>query len=95
MNKFSATFADGTTVTRKTAREYAVAWRVTWTTDNGIARVETGFSVSREKAAPYRPEIAWAHSGLSSNERAHARRKNAEFLARSGYRVEFAQAVRA
>jgi hypothetical protein len=95
MNKFTATFADGTTITRKTGRDYAVAWRATWTDESGRPRAETGFSVSREKAIPYRPEKVWAHRDLSSNERARAVKENADFLARSGYQVEFAQAVRA
>lgn len=95
MNKFTATFADGTTVTRKTGREYGVAWRATWTNESGHARAETGFSVSREKAAPYRPEKVWAHRGLSSNARARAVKENADFLVRIGYQVEFAAAVRA
>lgn len=93
MNKFTATFKDGTTVTRKTGRNYAVAWRATWTSESGKARSETGFSVSREKAAPYRPEKVWAHRGLSSSARARAVKENADFLARIGYRVEFAEAV--
>lgn len=93
MNKYSATFADGTTITRTSAREYGVAWRATWTNDNGRARAETGFSSSREKANPYRPKVAMG--GGSSRDREWAKRQNDEFIARSGYGVEFAPAVRA
>jgi hypothetical protein len=95
MNKFTATFADCTTITRSSARDYAVAWRATWTSDDGRACAETGFASSREKASPYRPQKALASRHLSASMRAKAQRANADFLVRSGYQVEFAPAVRA
>ena len=92
--KFVATFANGDTITRTSAHAYGVAWRATWTNpDSGRKYAPTGFSVSKESASPVKPGLYWVHRGMSANERAEAKRKNAEFLTLSGYRVEFAPAV--
>lgn len=94
-SKFTATFADGTTITRSSAHAYTVAWRATWTDDNGFRNEVTGFAVSREKASPQRPGKALLWRGMSTNDRARAKRENAAYIERSGYRVEFAAAVKA
>lgn len=95
MIKYTATFADGTVVTRKSNRGYAVAWRATWTTADGTARVEIGFSVSREKAQPYKP-APWARGrGFSAKQNAEAARKNEDYVRQAGYRVEIVAAVAA
>jgi len=93
MNKYSATFADGTTITRGTKRTYAVAWRATWTTTGGIKMVQTGFSASASKVKAERPFLHLEYRGMSSNDRANARRLNAEYAAKCGYKVEIIPAV--
>jgi hypothetical protein len=97
MNKYTATFADGTSITRKSARGYAVAWRATWINLDGRARVETGFSASAELAAksarPGLPYGTWR--GMSSKDRAFSDRQNAQFLANANLRVEITPAVAA
>jgi hypothetical protein len=93
MNKYTATFADGTTITRKTERQYAVAWRATWTC-GGHDREETGFSYAKDKVNAYKPSPYYAGMGMSANDRAKARAKNAAFCAESNYRVEVAPAIK-
>jgi hypothetical protein len=93
MNKYAATFADGTTITRKTEREYAAAWRATWE-HNGMEFEDTGFSHSAEKVNAYKPSPYYAGMGMSANDRAKARAKNAAFCAESNYRVEVAPAIK-
>ena len=93
MNKYTATFADGTTITRKTERLYAVAWRATWTC-GGHDREETGFSYAKDKVNAYKPSPYYAGMGMSANDRAKARAKNAAFCAESNYRVEVAPAIK-
>lgn len=78
MNKYTATFSDGTTVTRKSERDYAVAWLTTWT-DEGKECYDYGFSVSREKVSPYVPNPFGTFRGMSSKQRAAANAANAEF----------------
>ena len=95
MTKYTATFADGTQITRKTDREYKVAWRSTWTGSDGAKRSETGFSVSREKVNAYKPTPWHEGRGSSASQRSEARKKNAEFLVTSGYRVEIVNTVAA
>lgn len=89
--RYTATFADGTTVTRTTAREYGVAWRATWTSTDGVKRSDSGFSFNRECAVPYRPVVRLGYG--SRAQKAAAKKANAEYLAASGYAVEFAPAV--
>jgi hypothetical protein len=97
MTKYTATFADGTSITRSTKREYAVAWRATWTSLDGSACTETGFSASaalaEKSARPSGPYGTWR--GQSSKDRAIANERNAQFLAQCGLRVEIAPAIAA
>ena len=93
MNKYAATFADGTTITRKTERQYAVAWRATWEYD-GQQFEDTGFSYAKDKVNAYKPRPYYAGMGMSANDRAKARAKNAAFCAESNYRVEVAPAIK-
>ena len=95
MTKYIATFAEGTSITRKSDRLYAAAWRATWCSDDGTVRVETGFSVSAAKVQAYRPMFHYVSRFMSANERARAKRLNAAFLARSMYQVEIVPAVAA
>jgi hypothetical protein len=102
MNTYTATFADGTTITRKTKREYAVAWRATWTRDNANGEQQaiayTGFAVTKDRASPTLPVIEYAPGrgcfGSSANERARVRKVNEDWRRAAGYRVEFAPAVK-
>lgn len=94
MNKFTATFADGTTITRKTDRVYAAAWRATWTRD-GHECEDTGFSFSADKVNAYKPHPYYAGRGMSSAARAKAKALNAAYCAESGYRVEIVPAIAA
>jgi hypothetical protein len=97
MKKYTATFADGTSITRKSARGYAVAWRATWINLDGRARTETGFSATAQNAAasarPSLPYGTWR--GMSSKDRAFAGQQNAQFLANANLRVEIAPAIAA
>lgn len=90
MNKYIATFADGTSTTRKSAHGYAVAWRATWTNIDGHACSETGFSTTAERAAASaRPSLPYGTCrGMSSNDRAKAAALNAKFLANANLIVE-------
>lgn len=94
MNKYQATFADGTTVTRKTEHAYAVAWRSTFVSKHsGKVCGATGFSASADKVSPFRPTIASVSRQSSSNERARAKAKNAQHLIDIGFKVEIVPAV--
>ncbi|MNK29189.1 hypothetical protein D3C87_475800 [compost metagenome] len=93
MNKYTATFADGTTIARKTERAYGAAWRATWTNAKGYACSDTGFSISSDKVNAFKPQTAHVHRFMSTNERAAARAKNTAFLAEVGYRVEVVPTV--
>lgn len=97
MIKYTATFADGTSITRKSDRGYAVAWRATWTNVHGLPRVETGFSSSTENAAksarPGLPYGTWR--GQSAKDRAFAAEQNAKFLANANLNVEIVPVVAA
>ena len=95
MIKYTATFADGTSITRKSARNYTVAWRATWTRLDGRPCCETGFSATAENAAasarPHLPYGTWR--GMSSNDRAKAAANNAKFLANANLCVEIVPTV--
>lgn len=96
-SKYSATFADGTTITRKTERSYGVAWRATWagTTQDGkpLVRSETGFSITADKVAAFQPKTRHICQSMSSAERAKRRAENAAYLAQVGYKVEIVPTV--
>ena len=95
MNKYTATFADGSIITRKSDRGYAVAWRATWTNLEGNPRSETGFSSSTEHATknarPVLPYGTWR--GMSSKDRAFANQQNAKFLAGANLKVEIVPTI--
>lgn len=95
MPKYAATFADGTTITRKSDRQYAAAWRATWTRIDGSVGSCTGFAVTADKVNAYKPQLHLIDRYMSSNDRAKAKRLNAEYLARSMYQVEIVPAVAA
>jgi hypothetical protein len=88
--RYTATFSDGTVYARSSNRVYTVAWRATWI-DATRPREQVGFAASKNCAAPFKPVIAYAHRRSSSNERAQARKANAEYLKQSDYRVEFVE----
>lgn len=92
MNKYTATFADGTTITRNSTHAYAVAWRATWTNDKGHRFSRTGFSATASKPNAEKPTPFWY--GDSSKARAKARNDNAKWLADSDYKVEVVAVVR-
>jgi len=91
MTTYTATFADGTTISRTTKRTYAAAWRVSYTKD-GVFLTDTGFCATPEKATPFNPAPYELHRGLSAKQRAEAKKMNDEFLAQSGYKVEIVTA---
>jgi hypothetical protein len=95
MNKYTATFADGTSITRKSNRGYAVAWRATWTSVEGAARSDEGFSSSvdlaTKSATPGLPYGTWR--GMSSSARAHANEQNSKFLANANVKIEIVPAI--
>lgn len=92
MTKYIATFSDGTTIARNSHRVYTAAWRATWTAE-GRSCSETGFSISPEAAKPYKPAPYYCGRGMSAADRAKATRKNEEYVAGIGYRVEIVPAV--
>ena len=97
MTKYTATFADGTTITRKTERAYAFAWRARWNLLSGEPYELTGFSQTeenaRKSARPYLPYGTWR--GQSAKDRAFAAEQNAKFLANANLNVEIVPAVAA
>lgn len=97
MNKYTATFADGTSITRKSARGYAVAWRATWIDLAGVTRFDDGFSATAENAiASARPGLPYGTwRGMSSKDRAFANEQNAKFLANASLRIEIVPTVTA
>lgn len=95
MTKYVATFADGTSITRKSERQYGAAWRATWTREDGTARCVTGFAISSEKVNAFKPYMHRISRFMSANDRAKAKRLNAEYLKRSMYQVEIVPATAA
>lgn len=97
MNKYTATFADGTVLTRKSARGYAVAWRATWVSLDGVTRFDDGFSATVENAqASARPSLPYGTwRGMSPKDRAVAAEQNAKFLANANLRIEIVPAIAA
>lgn len=97
MIKYTATFADGTSISRKSNRGYAVAWRAKWINIDGRACTETGFSASAELASkaatPGLPYGIWR--GMSAKDRAVANEMNAKFLANANLQVEIVPTVAA
>lgn len=90
MNKYTATFSDGKTIKRNSNREYAVAWRIQYTTWYGSQCEDTGFAASREQAQKAaQPNLPYGiNRRMSSNDKAEAKRKNAEYLATANVSVE-------
>lgn len=90
MNTYTATFANGKTLTRKSKNGYAFAWMATWADTDGKQLSDSGFSASFElaqKAAkPWTPFGVW--HGMSAKDRATATAKNAEFLANCNLKIE-------
>jgi hypothetical protein len=92
MTKYTATFANGIVITRKTERGYGVAWRATWTRGDKACS-KTGFAISADKVSAYQPKARHVFQGLSSDERAKRRAENAAYLVEIGYHVEVVPAV--
>lgn len=90
MIKYKATFADGTSITRKSNNVYAAAWRATWISMDGDVVSETGFSASKENAAKSaRPNLPYGTCrGQSSKDRAIANKLNEQFLKNCNLSVE-------
>ena len=97
MTNYTATFANGKTLTRKSNSGYACAWMATWTHTNGFETFDSGFSASFElaqKAAkPATPFGVW--KGMSAKDRAIATAKNVEFLQTCNLKVEIVPAIAA
>lgn len=90
MNKYTATFSDGKKIQRSSKREYAVAWRIQYTTWYGSQCEHTGFAASLDQAQKAaRPNLPYGiDRRMSSNDKAEAKRKNAEYLAKANVSVE-------
>lgn len=96
MTTYTATFSDGTTITRKSDRAYTAAWRATWTEpENGQTFYQEGFSATSEVAAKSAGVLSKYGVYGSAAQKAKARRLNAEYRVAAGYRVEIVQAVAA
>ena len=95
MTKYTATFEDGVTITRKTKREYAFAWRANYISLDGHNVTETGFSATKELAEKASnvglPYGTWR--GMSSKHRALANEKNAQFLQTCNMKIEIVPAI--
>ena len=93
MNKYTATFADGTTITRKSNHSYSSAWRTTWTTLEGKRVSDNGFSSSPELAAKAAkiplPYGFWR--GMSAKARATANEQNAKVLQTCDMKIEIVE----
>jgi hypothetical protein len=63
--RFTATFSDGRTITRKTDRNYTHAWRVHYAGFNGLAEA-IGFSGSRLLAE--RALASWTNPTVTARE---------------------------
>ena len=88
--KYTATFADGTTIQRKSDRFYSHAWRLTFTSNLGTQIVWTGFASSAERAAKAAalPNPYYVGRHMSSAEKAAQKAKNAQFAATCGAKTE-------
>lgn len=88
--KYTATFSDGSTITRNSHREYGFAWMSSWTRLDGKRVTETGFSNTADNAAkaakPGMPYGTWR--GMSSNDRAKAYEQNAKFVETCDLHIE-------
>lgn len=97
MTNYTATFANGKTLTRKSKNGYACAWVATWTEANGKTCSDSGFSASfelaKKAAKPWTPFGVW--KGMSAKDRAISNSKNAEFLQSCNLKVEIVPAVAA
>lgn len=93
MTTFTATFADGTSITRNSDHGYTVAWRATWTEEGRLVTF-TGFSARADKINADKPgSMIFKH--YSAAKRAELARKNTEILASTGYKLEVVPAVAA
>lgn len=83
MNKFTATFSNGQTVTRNSDHAYAFAWAVIRTTDNVIEA--SGFSADNANAT----KAAWAKTWkpVSTRDKKHpaTRRYHASLAKHQGF----------
>jgi hypothetical protein len=97
MTHYTATFANGKTLTRKSNNGYAFAWMATWTRRDGSETCDSGFSASFElaqKAA--KPFLPWAGvRGMSAKDRATVNQKNAEFLQGCNLKIEIVPTIAA
>lgn len=93
MTTYTATFSDGTTISRNSKRLYAAAWRATWTEKNGTFVSFEGFSISAEKVNAYKPSVRCTGRGFSAKQNAAAKRLNQEHVSSVGYRVEIVPAL--
>jgi hypothetical protein len=90
---YTAKFADGSTITRKSERSYAAAWRATWIRLDGGVSSDSGFSSSVELAAkaanPGLPYGTWR--GMSAKDRANANEQNTKFLQNCNLKIEIVE----
>ena len=80
MKKLTATFTDGTVVTRKTDREYAVAWLSSWYTKDGRKITKSGFSNNPDKIDVYKPTFYCTARGLTPAQRQSNIQRNEQEL---------------
>lgn len=92
MTTYSATFADGTKITRKSDRTYTAAWRSTWTDPEHGSQAQEGFSATPETAAKSAAVLSKYGVFGSPAQKAKARKLNAEYREACGYRVEIVPA---
>lgn len=91
MTHFTATFADGTQITRNSEHGYTVAWRATWT-EEGRLITFTGFSARADKINADSPDYMCPRH-FSAARRAAIQKENAARRAATGYKVEVVPAV--
>lgn len=97
MTRYTATFKNGKTLTRKSNNNYAFAWMATWTRKDGAETFDSGFSASFELAKKSaRPSLPWGTvPRMSAKDRATVNKKNAEFLQNCNLKIEFVTAIAA
>ena len=96
MTKYTATFSDGTTITRDSKRDFAVAWQASWIGNGDGRGFITGFSASADKVQAYVPKFAWPKGRFpSKTELAEVEARQAQALIDNDYRVEIVQIVAA